>query len=250
MTRKQNHYGFLYIILGVLFLFVLWVIGDKIVDNDLVIPGIESVVKSLFVLLKKGSTYLIIFKTVGRLILTVVACAVLTLILAFLSYKFIRFESFFKPFFVILRTVPVASIIIILLFMIGNDYSPYFITAFVVLPLMYEGVLNGFFAIDSTIKDEVKQLSNVNFKIIMSVFIPVTLPYIMASFVQSFGLGLKVMVMSEFIAQPRGTIGYTMLQEKLYLDTSDIFAWTAIMVMFVFLVEIIVRLIRKKFLDY
>lgn len=250
MINKQKHFGFIYIILGVLFLFVVWILGERIIDNDLVIPDISSVVWALFALLKTSSTYLIIFKTIGRLVLTVISCAVLTLILAFLSYKSKGFESFFKPLFVILRTVPIASVIIILLFMIGNEYSPYFITAFVVLPVMYEGVLNGFFAIDSTIKDEVRQLSNINFKIIMSVFVPVTLPYIIASFVQSFGLGLKVMVMSEFIAQPRGTIGYTMLQEKLYLDTADIFAWTLIMVLFVFLVEITVRKINNKYMDY
>ncbi|HEY8390691.1 MAG TPA: ABC transporter permease subunit [Clostridia bacterium] len=246
MNKRNKNYGFIYVILGVLFLIMLWITGERVVNNDLVIPDIQSVGLALFALLKKGSTYLIILKTIGRLVLTIVICAVMTVLLAFCSYKSSGFENFFKPFFVILRTIPVASIIIILLFMIGNEYSPYFITAFVVLPVMYEGVLNGFFAIDSTLKDEIRQLSNVNFKIIMTVFVPVTLPYIIASFIQSFGLGLKVMVMSEFIAQPTGTIGYTMLQEKLYLDTADIFAWTLILVLFVFLVELAVKKIKSK----
>jgi NitT/TauT family transport system permease protein len=247
--NKKKHYGFVYVLLGVLFLIVLWTSGEQLVNNDLVIPDISSVLWSLVALLKKSSTYLIILKTVGRLILTVLVCAVLTLILAFLSYKFSRFESFFKPFFVILRTVPIVSVILILLFVVGNDLSPYFITGFVVLPVMYEGVLSGFLAIDDAIKDEIKQLSGINFRIIMSIFVPVTFPYIIASFVQSFGLGLKVMVMSEFIAQPRGTIGYTMLQERIYLNTANIFAWTILMVLFVFLIEFAVRKIKRKYMD-
>ena len=246
MNSAKKHYSFIYVTLGVMFLFALWAILQKIIDNDLVIPDIPSVFRALMALLRQVKTYVIILKTVGRLILTVSICAVLTLVLSYFSYKFERFENFIKPLFSIMRAVPVVSLIIILLFLAGNDISPYFITAFVVLPVMYEGILGGFFAIDDTLKDELRLLSSINFKIIMSVFIPVTLPYIFASFLQSFGLGLKVMVMSEFIAQPKDTIGYAMLQERIYLDTADIFAWTIIMALFVFLVELIVKMIRKK----
>lgn len=231
-----------------MFLFALWMIVQRAINNDLVIPDIKSVFLSLLILLKQAETYLIILKTIGRLVLTISICAVFTLILSYVSYKFEWFENFIKPLFIIMRTVPVVSLIIILLFLVGNNISPYFITGFVVLPVMYEGALSGFFAIDNTLKDEIRLLSDINFNIIMSVFIPVTFPYLIASFVQSFGLGLKVMVMAEFIAQPKGTIGYIMLQERNFLDTADIFAWTVIMVLFVLLVEYIVKIIRKKYI--
>lgn len=248
MSGVKKHYGFVYTILGLMFLIVLWSITQRAIKNDLVIPDISSVFLSLISLLKQAETYLVILKTIGRLVLTLVVCAALTLILSYLSYKFEWFENFLKPFFVIMRTVPVVSLIIILLFLTGNDLSPYFITGFVVMPVMYEGVLSGFFAIDDALKDEIKLLSDVNIRIVASVFLPVTLPYIIASFVQSFGLGLKVMVMAEFIAQPKGTIGYVMLQERNFLNSDKIFAWTIIMVLIVFLVEIAVKTIRKKYI--
>ncbi|HHW90143.1 MAG TPA: ABC transporter permease subunit [Clostridiales bacterium] len=246
MKKAKKHYSFIYIILGIMFLLALWTVLQKIINNNLVVPDIPSVFRAFLALLKQSKTYFIILKTIGRLIITLIFCAALTLILSYFSYKFEWFENFIKPFFSIMRTVPVVSLIIILLFLAGNDISPYFITALVILPVMYEGILSGFLAIDDTLKDELRLLSSVNFKIIMSVFIPMTLPYLIASFLQSFGLGLKVMVMSEFIAQPKDTIGYVMLQERIYLDTADIFAWTIIMALFVFLVELVVKTIRKR----
>ena len=59
-------------------------------------------------------------------------------------------------------------------------------------------------------------------------------------------LGLKVMVMSEFIAQPNNTIGYVMLQEKNFLEMDYVFAWTIILVVFVLLVEELLKIIKTK----
>ncbi|HEY8443732.1 MAG TPA: ABC transporter permease subunit [Clostridia bacterium] len=248
MTKTKKRYSFVYVILGVMFLLVLWTIAQRAINNDLVIPDIPSVLIALVSLLKQAKTYSLVFKTIGRLVLTICACAGLTLVLSYLSYKLDWFENFIKPLFVLMRTIPVVSLIIFLLFLLGREISPYFITGFVVLPVMYEGALSGFWAIDSAIKDEIKLFSKVNFKVVFFVFIPVTLPYLIAAFIQSFGLGLKVMVMAEFIAQPKGTIGYAMLQDRAYLNMANIFAWTIIMLVIVFLVEILVKTIRKKYI--
>lgn len=55
--------------------------------------------------------------------------------------------------------------------------------------------------------------------------------------IQSFGLGLKVMIMGEFIAQPNGTIGYLLQLERSALNSSAILAWSIILIMMVLAVE-------------
>jgi len=109
---------------------------------------------------------------------------------------------------------------------------------------MYEAFLTSFKTIDENIIDEVKLISNINLKIITYVFFPMILPFIITTFIQSFGLGLKVMVMAEFIAQPENTIGHKMLQERIYMNTSNIFAWTIIIIIFVMLFEILIKKIK------
>lgn len=250
MKIKSNRFGYIYISLGVLAILAFWAITQAVIDNSMVIPKISEVAQALRTLLVTRNTYGVLIKTVSRLLITLAVNMILTLILAYLSYKFVAIENLLKPLFALLRSVPVVTLIIILLYVAGNNLSPYFISSLVILPLMYEGILSGFFAIDNSIKDEIKLQSDINFRIINTVFVPITLPYITAAFVQSFGLGLKVMIMAEFLTQPKGTIGYELLQEKLYMNMSNIFAWTVILITFVLCVEIIVRHIKNKYFRF
>jgi NitT/TauT family transport system permease protein len=128
----------------------------------------------------------------------------------------------------------------------GNIKSPYIITSLVILPIMYEGILVSFENIDQGIIDEVKMLSNLNFRVAKEVYLPIVTPQILSTLVATIGLGLKVMVMSEFIAQPNNTIGYVMLQEKNFLEMDYVFAWTIVLVVFVLLVEELLKIIKTK----
>ena len=143
-----------------------------------------------------------------------------------------------------MKTLPVAAIIIVLLVSVGRNNSPYFITGLVVLPLMYETTFIGIKSINKGITEEIKMDSNVNWLVVSKVFIPMTMPYILAGTIQSLGLGLKVMVMSEFITQPNLTIGAKMSEERVYQNLDNIFAWTIILVVFIFLVEYFLKKIK------
>jgi NitT/TauT family transport system permease protein len=89
-------------------------------------------------------------------------------------------------------------------------------------------------------------LSNLNFRVAKEVYLPIVTPQILSTLVATIGLGLKVMVMSEFIAQPNNTIGYVMLQEKNFLEMDYVFAWTIVLVVFVLLVEELLKIIKTK----
>ena len=69
-------------------------------------------------------------------------------------------------------------IIILLLIVFERENAPYFIAGIVVFPLIYEATLTGLEHLDSNIKDEVKMLSNTNFKVVKSVYLPMVFPYL------------------------------------------------------------------------
>ena len=242
MNKKDG----IFFSLGLLTILLFWLVSSVIIDNSIILPNIVDVLKSLIKILTTKKTYLIIFNTISRLFLTIILAFVLAILFAILSYSSRKIEQFVKPMFVIMKTLPVASIIIILLVIVGNQLSPYLITGFVVLPLMYESIVTSFKNIDKNIIDEVKLVSQINFQVIYYVFIPIVLPYIVSALIQSIGLGLKVMVMAEFIAQPKDTIGYIMQEQRMYLNTDNIFAWTIILIIFVMVVEILIKKIKTK----
>ena len=231
---------------GILFILLLWLFTSRILDNSIVIPKISEVLQALGSLLQAKQTYVVIFNTISRLIITVSISFVIALFCSILAGSSTKIKDFLKPIMTLMRTIPVAAIIIILLMIFGNIKSPYIITSLVILPIMYEGILVSFENIDQGIIDEVKMLSSLNFKVAKEVYLPIVTPQILSTLVATIGLGLKVMVMSEFIAQPNNTIGYVMLQEKNFLEMDYVFAWTIILVVFVLLVEELLKIIKTK----
>ncbi|MGI6710242.1 MAG: ABC transporter permease [Bacilli bacterium] len=230
--------------IGILIIFLAWFIGSIVIQNELALPKISSTFESLINLLKNKETYLIILNTIFRLIITIIITYLIAFVLVLLSSISIKIEQLIKPLVALMKTLPVAAIIIVLLVSVGRNNSPYFITGLVVLPLMYETTFIGIKSINKGITEEIKMDSNVNWLVVSKVFIPMTMPYILAGTIQSLGLGLKVMVMSEFITQPNLTIGAKMSEERVYQNLDNIFAWTIILVVFIFLVEYFLKKIK------
>ena len=235
-----------YYVLGILFVFVLWEILSVISNNNFVIPSIELTFTALGKILIDKETYFILGSTLLRLLISISLCFVFGVALAVLSNLSNRFKSFIKPMVVLLKTLPMAAVIIMLLVMVGRSYSPYFIIGVVVFPLIYEATLNGLEGIDKDIKDEVKLLSNNNFQVFRSIYIPLTLPHILTSLIQSVGLGLKVLVMAEFIAETKNSIGEAIRFYKNEATTEYVFAWSIILILFVLLVDSIINNLKKK----
>ena len=235
-----------YFILGVLFVFVLWEIGKVSFDNDYIVPGVEQTISSLFKLLTDGYTYNVLLYTFSRLIISIFTCLLTAIILALSSIISSRFKSFIRPVITLFQTLPIAVVIILLLVML-KTYALYYIVGVVVLPMIYEATINGFESIDKNIVDEVKMLSNVNLEVVKKIYLPLTLPYVFTSLLQSFGLGLKVLVMAEFISNAKHSIGYEiMLYKDHYNDMSFVYAWSIILILFVLFVDYFVNIAHKK----
>ena len=235
-----------YYVLGILFVFVSWEILSVISNNNFVVPSIELTFTALGKILIDKETYFILGSTLLRLLISISLCFVLGVVLAVLSNLSNSFKSFIKPMVVLLKTLPMAAVIIMLLVMVGRSYSPYFIIGVVVFPLIYEATLHGLEGIDKDIKDEVKLLSENNFQVFRSIYIPLTLPHILTSLIQSVGLGLKVLVMAEFIAETKNSIGEAIRFYKNEATTEYVFAWSIILILFVLLVDSIINNLKKR----
>lgn len=235
-----------YFILGILFIFIVWDFGKLSFNNDYIVPGVEETFLSLFKLLKDSYTYVVLGHTLLRLIIAMGTCIVIGLSLAILSKMFYRFKAFISPVMTLFKTLPIAVLIILLLVML-NENALYYIVGVVILPLIFEATINGLEAIDGNIIDEVKMLSNINFTIVKNIYLPLTLPYIFTALLQSFGLGLKVLVMAEFISNAKHSIGYEiMLYKDHYNEMSYVYAWSIILIVFILIVDYIINRFKSK----
>jgi len=153
--------------------------------------------------------------------------------------------TFLTPTVTILRTLPVVSIILVILIWVGYEKAPYIITFLMIFPVVYQAILEGIRHIDVKLIEALKlEHDGINLLIIKDLYLPLITPFLKTAFLQSIGLGIKVLVMSEFIAQTKNSIGQMIYLEKQNLHFHLVFAWTIILVIIVLLIEFAV--VRSK----
>lgn len=232
-------------ILGIVFIFLIWHILSLVFDNSLIIPRIFDVFKAMIEMFKTQRIYTLIIKLLLNGFLTITVSFAIGMILALLSFKYEWLYNFMNPMITFFKTVPIIAIIILLLISVMS-LAPYVASFLVVVPIIYEGVYMTLKQIDSNITDDIKTLSNLNFPIIIKFYIPLILPNIITSLVQSFGLGIKVMVMAEYTSPKNNTFG---AEIKRFYDNNDmekVYAMVILLIVFSFVVDKILKKIRKN----
>ena len=165
-----------------------------------------------------------------------VSC-VLALGLAALSARFRRVEELLSPLVAAVKAVPVASFIILALVWLNSRNLAFFISALMVFPPVYLNVLEGIRQTDRSLL-EMAQVFRVPFpRVLRSIYVPQVLPYFRAAADTALGLSWKAGTAAEVIGLCSGTIGERLYTAKVYFQTADLFAWTAVIVLLSVLFE-------------
>ncbi len=233
----------LYSILSVLLLLVVWYAYALFIDNVFILPKPTQVFIELFDLLRNISTYTIILSSFQRLFIAITIASTLGIIFGLLAGGYRRIAAFLHPLVTTLRSLPVASIIVILLILSRDRTSAiYTITFLMIFPIIFESTKQGVLNIDTSIKQALDLEPHRRIKILRYIYLPLAFPYIKTGFLQSIGLGFKVLVMAEFIAQTDNSIGKTLYISSTSIYYETVFAWTIIIIVIVLMIE---RLIKK-----
>jgi len=250
-SLKNNKY--LYISLGVLAIFLIWLFASLMVNNDIIVPKVSVVFNTLFHLFALGSTYKIILFTLIRVIIAILLGMIFGIILGILSALYKWFYYFISPFIKIMRVLPVASIILIILIMFGQrgfgsdiTFAPIIVSLLLIIPLVFEVVYRGITNIDQDLIDVARLDAKGKTSLVFHAYLPLIKNEIEIALYQSIGLGIKVMVMAEYISQTQTSIGKALLDAKTYLEYDDVYAWTIILILLCLVIEGITYILRKR----
>jgi len=237
--------------LSILFLYVIWYALsyyiDKTMPYNLVLPNPNLVIIKMFELLAKSSTYSIILSSFSRLFIAILFSFAAAVFIGTAASLNAGLESFMRPYVSSVRAIPVASMLIVVLLWIGSKNAPIVICAMVVFPLFYEMILESIKNMEQSFLEVISMDSKFNFFVFRKVFVPAILNNLFISFIQSIGLGFKVLVMSELIAYTENSIGKKIYTSKLNLDIEGVFAWTIIIIVIVMIIEWTFRLVKKTY---
>ena len=154
----------------------------------------------------------------------------LAVLLAALAARFRWVRELLTPVVAAIKAVPVVSFIILALVWLDARELSLFISALMVFPPVYLNVLTGIAGADRELL-EMARVFRVPFgRRLRGIYLPAVLPYFRTAVSLALGLCWKAGIAAEVIGLPGGTMGEALYQAKVYYETGDLFAWTAVIV--------------------
>ncbi|ETA79692.1 ABC transporter permease [Youngiibacter fragilis] len=150
--------------------------------------------------------------------------------LAALAGKHHMAEVLLWPFMTAIKSVPVASFIILCLIWLSSGSLGIFISFLMVLPIIYTNMLHGIRSTDRNMLEMARIFNVTRLRRLKYIYLPQLKPYIVSACSVSIGLSWKAGIAAEVIGIPAGSIGERLYEAKIYLDSADLFAWTAVIV--------------------
>lgn len=135
-----------------------------------------------------------------------------------------------SPLMAAVKAVPVASFIILALVWLDGSTLPLLISFLMVVPPVYLNVLEGICQTDRKLLEMADVFRVPLWRKIRGIYFPAVVPYARSAVSLALGLCWKAGVAAEVIALPRGSVGERLYTAKVYFETPDLFAWTAVIV--------------------
>lgn len=225
----------------------IWQGAAMLVGQELLLPTPLSVLNRLARLCTEAAFFKSAALSLWRIFLGYLLGLALGLILGITTAFCPALRRFFSPLLAIIRATPVASFIILVLVWFATGAVPVFTSLLMVLGVTWGNVAEGIDSTDAKLL-EVAQVYRLPFyQKLRYLYLPSMRPYFSAAAFSSIGLAWKAGIAAEVICRPEFSIGRELYQSKIYLETPDLFAWTALIILLSMLLEkLFVRLFQKR----
>ncbi len=231
-----------------LFWIAIWQFASMAIDNNIVLVGPGDVVRSFVDLLPTADFWKAIGWSFGRISLGFLLAFGAGLLLGSLAFRFPGLLEFLEPAVLLMKSVPVASFVILALIWIGSRNLAIFISFLVVFPILYINTISGLKSTDQKLLEmaRVFRLSPVGR--IRHIYLPALVPYLVSGCKVALGMSWKSGIAAEVIGIPTHTIGENLYMAKIYLNTAELFAWTIVIILVSALFERTFLLLLQTFL--
>ena len=150
--------------------------------------------------------------------------------LAALAARLRWVRELLSPLVAVVKAVPVVSFIILALIFFSSENLSLLIAALMVFPPVYLNVLEGIEHTDRQLLEMARVFRVPLSRQLRGIYLPAVLPYFRSAVSLGLGLCWKSGAAAEVIGLPEGSIGEALYTAKVYFQTGDLFAWTAVIV--------------------
>lgn len=239
--------------LGVLvFWIAVWWGIALVVDSELFLPSPLSVLISLSSLVAAGSFWVSVLTSLLYIICGFAIGTIVGIFSALLACRYSLVRSILAPAVSVVRSVPVASFIILVYVFVRRlsleiNFVSVVIVALMVLPIMWGAVISSYKNLDKGLL-EVGRVYGFSFiKRFTLIYIPSSRHTLAEALQSSVGLAWKAGIAAEVICRPKNTIGNEIGNFKSTLEMDEMIAMTLVVAMLSMLLEKLVKTLIKLF---
>jgi NitT/TauT family transport system permease protein len=240
--------AYLFYSIGIVLILLIWYISAFIVNQELAIPKISSVLRQLVYLLKEKEIYQAFLGSFNRIILGYLTSIVVGIALGVLAINFKFLELIFKPIYLVVKNVPLASILIVLLITVRFAKTPFVLLLIITVPIIYQSTIYGYKSIPNDLKllnklDNCSPIQN-----FFKVTLPLMLPSLLNGLIISIGISVKSEIMAEILSGSTSNIGIGLMLKiaKDNLEIDRLFAITILFILITIIIEFLMAKVNKK----
>ncbi len=226
----MSQHGFPRTIGILLFWLAVWQIISQFIGNDILFVGPLDVIRSFSVLIRTTDFWRAIGYSFGRILLGFCIAFISGILLGSMAYRFPLLKEFLSPLVLTIKSIPVASFVILALIWIGSQNLSVLISFLVVFPILYINTIAGLESTDPKLLEMAQVFSVRSVSRVRFIYLPALLPYLVSGCEVALGMSWKSGIAAEVIGVPSHSIGENLYLSKIYLGTADLFAWTIVII--------------------
>lgn len=215
----------------------VWEVACLAAGSELLLPSPVQTFLRLFELAGTGGFWLDALMSLARIVEGFLLGVLAGTVLGAAAARLKVLNEFLSPVVNIIKSTPVASFIILALVWIKKDGVPVFISFLMVLPILWGNVTQGIAQTDKGLLEMANLFRFGRRKTVTKVYVPSVMPYFFAGCTTALGLAWKAGVAAEVLSLPARSIGRELYNAKIYLETTDLFAWSAAVILLSIVLE-------------
>ena len=205
------------------------------------LPYPWDVARALWRLMGEAAFWTVVGTSLLRIVTGFLMALFAGVVMAMLTTRFRVLYALLSPVLSVMRAAPVASFIFVAFLWIKAEEMPAFIAFLMVLPLVWGNVRQGILNTDGGLLEMARVFRLSRWDCWRYIRLPAIRPYLQAAVSTGFGFAWKAGVAAEILCWPKDSIGYYISAAKSLVETADVFAWTAVVVLLSVVLEWLLR---------
>ncbi len=224
---------------------LVWMIAALAIDEPIILPTPVRVIERFLLLFREGGLFGRILFSLTRIALGFFGGLCAGLLLAVLSSASHTVEVLLRPYLFTIKSIPVASFVVLALFWFTAGPIALVISFLMVLPIVYTNVLEGIKATDPAML-EMAEVYSLNFRRrLVYLYVPSIKTPLLSACRIALGLAWKAGIAAEIIGIPDGSLGERLYLSKIWVETDTLLAYTLVIIAVSLLFEKLVMLFMR-----